>query len=325
MCRRLRRTPIAIRKVLVSSFSVVFFGLAALGWGIDWTKVQKDLDASPTEAGDVMIYRGLLKDDSIDTAIRNEIEGFLQASESSYGWTSESLRQMVDARAFMQRSGSVVDSKEARDQAAAIKKNPMYRDNGEKDESNWIASSFEKLNDWITKMFQRSQPQTPNLPNMGAPNLSWLVWLVWILLGGVVLTFVVLAVRHFSWQRKLKRKATALLEEDEPERSLDEWLEQADLLTSQGKYREAVRCLYLACLLKFDEHGVARFIRGETNWEHLARIEASLKRPISVDFRPATQAFDRVWYGFHVNGIADVDRFRAWYQFLTEALSKEAA
>jgi hypothetical protein len=81
----------------------------------------------------------------------------------------------------------------------------------------------------------------------------------------------------------------------------------------------------LACLLRFDEHGVARFDRGQTNWEHLARVEASPKRPPSLDFRRATQAFDRIWYGFQCLGAPDVADFRGWYEDVRRALAKEAA
>jgi hypothetical protein len=140
-----------------------------------------------------------------------------------------------------------------------------------------------------------------------------------------VIAFLVFALKRFVWSKRLERKAKALLDEDEPERTLDEWLELADRLERQGKYREAVRCLYLACLLKIDEARIARFERSQTNWEHLARIEASPARPSDLEFREPTRAFDNIWYGMRVNGSEDVMRFRAWYRQVTESVRAKAA
>ena len=116
-----------------------------------------------------------------------------------------------------------------------------------------------------------------------------------------------------------------MLSEEEPELSRDEYLEEADRLNSEGRHREAVRYLYLACLLLFDESGVARFVRGETNWEHLRRIEASEKRPGDLDFQPATRKFDVVWYGMRVEGPSDVQAMRDWYVLIAERLRRSAA
>jgi hypothetical protein len=161
----------------------------------------------------------------------------------------------------------------------------------------------------------------------GVPGgtLGFLIPVVWVILAGLLLAFIVFAVRFVSFSKSKKRKAKAVLEEDEPERTLDEWLALADAHEREGRFREAVRALYLACLLKFDERNVARFIRSQTNWEHLARIESSPKLPVGLDFRAATKAFDQVWYGHKVRGRADVDEFRAWYLSVTEGLKAAAA
>jgi hypothetical protein len=149
---------------------------------------------------------------------------------------------------------------------------------------------------------------------------TFLMYFVWFLLGAAVLAFIIYALRFVSFGKLKKRKAKAMLDEDEPERTLDEWLAMAESFEREGRYREAVRALYLACLLKFDERNVARFVRSQTNWEHLARIEDSPRRPVSLDFRSATQAFDRIWYGHKVRGSEDVVDFKAWYESVSAAL-----
>lgn len=195
-----------------------------------------------------------------------------------------------------------------------IKKNPLYADPAEGQQANWLANSIQKLSDAIRKRIPERRANTLDMPNA---NLSWLgsaiTFLAWGLLALLVAGFVYLIAKHVRWKAKLQRKAKAVLEDDEPERTLDEWLTLADEHEREGRYREAVRCLYLACLLKFDEAGVARFDRGETNWEHLARIEKSPKMPADINFRSPTQHFDRVWYGYILQGMQDVVEFRATY------------
>ncbi len=96
-------------------------------------------------------------------------------------------------------------------------------------------------------------------------------------------------------------------------------------MESEGRYREAVRALYLACLLRFDEALVARFDRAQTNWEHLHRIEGSVRKPQGLDFRTPTSLFDRVWYGYQGKGRDEVNQFRQWYMGITESLQRSPA
>lgn len=200
-----------------------------------------------------------------------------------------------------------------------IKKLPLYGDPGIGERPNWLAGAFDSLQTIDLSC-------NPDLPNSPGLNLGpAVIYLMWGLIGIAVAVFVFLALKHFAWAKNVQRRAKALLEEDEPERTLDEWLVMADDLEKKGLHREAVRCLYLACLLKLDEGRVARFERGQTNWEHLFRIEASPRKPPQLDFRPATRSFDTVWYGMRVRGSEDVAQFRHWYTEITEMLRQKAA
>lgn len=208
--------------------------------------------------------------------------------------------------------------------ARSIKKSPLYTDPAEGKDSNWLGNSMEKLQNWITK---RVKP--PRSTGAQPPNMSWLgpllTYTAWTVLGLAIVGAIYLLVKHIQWKGTLRRKATAMLGEDEPERSLDEWLALADEHERAGRYREAVRCLYLACLLKFDEGAVARFDRGQTNWEHLARIEVSPRMPDGLDFRTPTKLFDRIWYGHFVRGPEDVLEFRATYLQVKDRLAGRKA
>jgi hypothetical protein len=287
---------------VVSSFSL--FLLIAIVHGDSFRELSSELNGakSVSEAKQVLKHHAdmVAKDEDVADA----------AEYLGDDYSLEDVQRMVSLRALSEQGATG-----ASQQAKSIKSNPLYRDPGIQEQSNWLDGALKRLRDLLPK-----NQRAPNIdmPNVGVP--TWIIPAVWGILGLLILGLLFFVLKHISWKRTLRRRAKTVLEDDEPERTLDEWLAMADDYASQGKYREAVRAMYLSCLLKFDEAGIARFIRGETNWEHLSRIRSSTKLPDTIDFVPPTQAFDRIWYGFHVNGIADFDQFRAWYQGISENL-----
>jgi len=205
-------------------------------------------------------------------------------------------------------------------QAAAIVSGSLYQGGTVRAGSNWVGTTFAKLAKLIPKFRDGKVSPTMN----GPTNLDWVVPVMWTLLGTVAVALICYGASIFVFKMRLRRRTAAVLEDDEPERTLDEWLAMADQLEAAGKYREAIRCLYLACLIRFDEAGVARFIKSETNWEHLRRIQASEKNR-GIDFLPLTLLFDLAWYGYRAKSANDVTDFRAGYQAVVQGLTKAAA
>lgn len=226
------------------------------------------------------------------------------------------IESLVQLRARVEQTPSSEGTPKV--DAKRIKSSPLYRDPGVTETSNWLSNALDRL-----RNIHLNRPDTPNVPPMAIG--PWISFLMWGAIFLVVALLLFVAVKHIRWRGKLRRKASAVLEDSEPDRTLDEWLAEADALIAQGRYREAVRALYLACLLRFDEANIARFQRGQTNWEHLSRIEASPLLPPGLDFRPATRLFDRVWYGQMVRGTPDVEELRAWYLQVTDAVRRKAA
>ena len=200
-----------------------------------------------------------------------------------------------------------------------IKSSKLYRaeaapDNG----SNWLARALMRV-----KLPDINLPSPKVNPDLPPVNIGFepIVILVYLLLAAAIIVLVFLAVRAFDFHKKAAaRKASTMLDEDEPDRPLDEWLELSASLEAEGRFREAIRCLYVACLLRFDTAGVGRFDRTQTNWEHYRRLTAATKYPSGFDFRSPTQEFDHVWYGFKPVDRADVAAMRAVYKSLTEQL-----
>jgi len=202
--------------------------------------------------------------------------------------------------------------------AKSIKENPLYQDRGEAQNSNWIGQALSRLK------FEWPTPKGPEgrLPGGGIGN--WLTPLMWVILAGLVAFLGYHVVKRINLQKRIRRRAEGLLEDEEPERTVDEWLEMANQLAAEGRHREAVRCLYIACLLRFDEFRIARFDRRQTNWEHLARIEANPEYPNDINFRIITQRFDRIWYGYQIKGASDFAEFQTAYQQVLDRVRVKA-
>lgn len=295
----------------VSTFSLALL-LVALCGAQSYTALRGRIQGLPPDQVIQVVAADAraAKDDDISTTLALAEDAGADREKE----LGEELRSMVELKALGEGAGT--DERVISTAAQDIKKSPVYRDAGLEEQSNWLGRALSRLQNIHINWPQSKLSGTPNLA-LGAV----IVYFVWFVLGAGVLYLLYLAVRHIEWKAKLARRAKAVLEEDEPERTLDEWLAQADELTAKGLYREAVRALYLACLLRFDEHRVARFIRGETNWEHLARIQMSERLPAGLDFRPATQAFDRIWYGKRIRGLEDVELFRGVYMEITATLA----
>jgi hypothetical protein len=316
------RSVKAAKAALTFSLSLL---LTVLVWAGPYQELDKRLEAAHTPQE----VRAVLKSATIDdTGLNLQIERYLNTFSDPKKSRADKERDQLlpgirDWISLGARTESVPVDNSAQAMAQQIKTSPLYRDEGVA-QSNWLSRAMQSFLNWLEGLFNH----VPKPNGVGsAPSVlgPWVTWVMWGILGGLVIFLIVLALMHVRWKLTLKRKSKALLEEDEPERTLDEWLERANDLEAQGLYREAVRCLYLACLLRFDEARVARFDRGQTNWEHLHRIQASPKLPPGLDFLKPTQAFDRIWYGMQTKGQADVAKFREWYSLVAGSLMEKAA
>jgi hypothetical protein len=301
-----------------STFSLLLL-LVAVAVAGPYTDLNQRLQAQTNPAKALRTIRDARRvlgpNPRLDTALRAAVEAEDDASRK------EAVNRAVAIVQLEAVAERVSPASDVQSTIREIKAKPLYSDPGVKDQSNWLSNALERLRNL------RFNWKPPESKVKTPPSIvgDWLVYLMWTVLAVLVAFFVWLVLRHVKWKINLSRKATALLEEDEPERTVDEWLQRADQLAAEGRHREAVRCLYLACLLKFDEARVARFDRGQTNWEHLGRIQASARLPQGLDFLPATKSFDRVWYGKQVRGMEDVEAFRAWYSEISGALMARAA
>ena len=292
-----------------SAALIVSLGLVCASAAGPYADLDRRLkNAKPSAVDSIVQQSGLdTKDDQLST--------LLDSTDKSPGAREKAVKAYVSMRALFEADRT----KTTATPIGEIKESGLYRKASGEGGENWLARALQRIR------FNFKLPQTPVAPAVGGfSGLGFLVYVMWSILALLVAGFVFFSVRYFRWKVELQKsrmKSTAMLEDDEPERSLDEWLDLASRLESEGRFREAVRCLYVACLLRFDEYRVARFDRTETNWEHLRRIQASPTNPTEFDFRGPTSDFDHIWYGFRPTGAAEVEKFRAAYQALTQLLS----
>lgn len=307
---------------LLSSISLAF--LLCLCWAGPQEDLSQALDRAATkdqvskalktygsvlEPADLKSLEARLASGEDFRAVRDSVPAFLSKSSVREGYSLGKVAKPSD-------------------EAKKILSSPEFRDTGATTTRNWFARSLNNLGaaiaEFLENLLRMNTPRSDvKMPSLGiGPGLiqGVIILLSVLLLGGLVYFLA-----RWKWAPKaVKKGGGGLLDEDEPDRSADEWLEMADSLESEGRHREAVRCLYLACLVRLDEHKVASFMRGETNWEHLRRIHASRNRPSGWEFRTATQRFDLAWYGRIVNGSADSIWFRTFYQDLMSRLQTKA-
>lgn len=72
---------------------------------------------------------------------------------------------------------------------------------------------------------------------------------------------------------------------------------EAERLFAAGEYRAALRLLYLASLIRWEEAGRLRFDRSLTNREVVARVNLQGDASLLEQLTPLVDRFDRTWYG----------------------------
>jgi hypothetical protein len=133
----------------------------------------------------------------------------------------------------------------------------------------------------------------------------------WMLLGGVALAMVVLGLILYLTSprspRAPKSETVAGTEKPTAENDARQVLEespavlwrQADTLAGEGRFREAVRALYLAILALLHQQRLIRFEPMRTNGEYVRQVRLSEQAPTELHepFEQLTRMFETAWYG----------------------------
>lgn len=222
-------------------------------------------------------------------------------------------------------SSNSVDSNSAstpKQQAEEILSNPLYRENIQTEgEESWLSRAMQEFSDWLNNLLNRQrEPRQNGSPFLAAAGaLSQIV--IFILVAALIgfLIFMIAKIR-INRKGKIDDTDSDLVSAEEAKRSADQWITEADRLSRNGEFRAAIRCLYLACLMRLDENRILRFERHETNWEHLHRFRDIAVKPGNFNLDPVTQKFDQAWYGLIPQNLDDVEWFKSEYQKLLQGI-----
>jgi len=296
----------------------LIFSLASLAWCRDLSKLDQELrTASPAQAKQALErhFDDLIDDEDLSPFLERDL------SANDLAVLRRQLRLRVEMDQLSQKA------KGASKLAQKLEREGSFGQPEKAKRDNWLSRAGQRVGQLLEDLLkgQCKRQQVSEASSGPGLKLDWLSQAAYLLLIVLVAVGLFFAVRTFGWKWQRRGRVGAILEEDEPDRTADEWLQNAAGLEVQGKYREAVRSLYLACLVKMDDHGVARFVRSETNWEHYHRIHHSARRPADLDFLEPTRRFDTIWYGHQVRGAEDVQFFREVYQRVCMMLERQAA
>jgi hypothetical protein len=301
------------------ALGVVFLGACALAFAqetpAEWAQRFRQAHSAPREE-QVETLREFSRSDIARShqGLRDQIANLLASQDSEA--IQRTIESLVLVLEVYERAEAPVET-DANDTARRILSEPQFRKLDEAP-SNWLKRALESLD--TVEPPERDFTPTDITPTM--VNLEPLFYgiIVVLALGAGIALF--LFFRNWKPGKKAaakKKRKVGLLEEGEEALRTDEWLARADELERSGRFREAVRCLYLAVLMRLDDAGLVYFDRYQTNWEHLRRIEAS-NAPAEVRYRFLTQEFDHVWYGERPATAEHCAEFRREYVRLSEAL-----
>ncbi len=157
---------------------------------------------------------------------------------------------------------------------------------------------WQRFTRWLWQWLDRLLPERSPLAGgaLGNAAASLLGWAV-IGVGGLLLALLL-----SYWLRRLLAGLLSGRDVGDPlgvagglPASAAQARQQATQMAASGNFREAVRRLYLAALLRLAERELLRFDSSLTNREVLARLEATA--PARRHLEPVVETFDRVWYG----------------------------
>ena len=196
--------------------------------------------------------------------------------------------------------------------------------------TKWGRETAERFAQWLDKLFRNQH--APKTPNMGVVTafVKFLQFLLYFVLavGGIVAIYLLARTASArGWLRNLrkrKRETASDLEVDLSGDGIVDPLGNARALAAKGAYRDAVRMAYIASLRLLRENGLLVLEPNKTNWEYQRELRQRSRTAFDT-LLPATQLFDRLWYGRHTGTAEEfADAVRVHDALLNSSLEDEA-
>lgn len=211
---------------------------------------------------------------------------------------------------------AALDAKAARDDASQILARPEFQhverkpeaptEDETKSDGPWQAF-WDQVGKWLKRLFEwlLEREEKPDVkPNFGGGEMlganAVIVLIVVLLLGLLVFLGFQLLPKKTEAQDAGEALATSETPlSSDPMSALSKrpetWAGLADELAAKGRYREAIRHLYLALLSTLHRAGVIDYDPTKSNWDYLFAFKGAGAQKAA--FRELTRRFDFAWYG----------------------------
>lgn len=203
---------------------------------------------------------------------------------------------------FEEASVSVSETEDARARAKEILSRPQFSQLEKRPTETKGAFNFWK---WLLELLEGIEsPEVeapPTSSNLKALQLTkgFAVTII-VILAALLLLFII---RRWSQHRQQSQSSNSLevVVSDIPgapdalKQSSAAWAQMADQLAKEGRFREAVRSLYLALLAQLHSQGLIDYNVHYPNTQYLQKFKGT-STALSV-FRDLTLRFDFAWYG----------------------------
>lgn len=166
----------------------------------------------------------------------------------------------------------------ARDELAAVLALPEFRPPG----PNWVARLVARIREWIRSWLPGVPPVRAGVEMLGE-LLGWLV-------GIAAMALLIRALL-----RRRHRLTVVTAGPDVPREPWHVWLDRCRRALAEGETREAVRCAYMAVLLRFEEQGVWDVDESRTPREYTRLVPPDDRR--RDPFVALVRQFEETWYG----------------------------
>ncbi len=189
--------------------------------------------------------------------------------------------------------GAVADEDSARAALDEVLARDEFQPEPEEDGSRSLWQRFlDGVNNVVTAVFEWIDRLLGGSGGGGSPASVVLAAVGVLAVVGIV-AFAIRSVRE-----SLTPGVTRLAEGSAEERYTSaEARAEAERLFAAGEYRAALRLLYLATLIRWEEAGRLRFDRSLTNREVVARVNLQGDAALLDQLSPLVDRFDRIWYG----------------------------
>jgi hypothetical protein len=171
---------------------------------------------------------------------------------------------------------------------------------------NWLLRALAEAFQWLGTLYGSN------------PVLFWVLLVGCLLLLALLVGHIVyVVVRSFGRDAEARRRGPAS-EAEQRRRQSAAYRDEARRRAAGGEYTEAIRCLFLALVYRFDETGRVGFPKSATNREYLQLLGEDL--PVRGQLAVFVDTLDEHWYGQRPADRSQFERCEALYDRLLAAV-----